>query len=64
MFYANWQRYQEAVCNLVAADGGGYGKDPLYMRYTTEETRRVVQVLQEYGIFKKTAANMQEKNSQ
>lgn len=60
MFYANWQRYQEAVCTLVAADGGGYGKDPEYMRYTTEETKRVVQVLQEYGIFKKTAASTQQ----
>ena len=63
MFYTNWQRYQEAVCNLVAGDGGGYGKDPVYMRYTTEEMKRVVRMLQEYGIFKKTGAGTQESDS-
>ena len=59
MFYANWQRYQQAVCNLVAGDGGGYGKDPVYMRYTTQETKRVVRMLQQYGIFRKTGAGTQ-----
>ncbi len=63
MFYTHWQRYQEAVCNLVAGDGGGYGKDPVYMRYTTEEKKRIVRRLQEYGIFKKTGTNTQEGDS-